>query len=385
MGLLLKNCIVLNPAKEERLEGKDLYLYEGKIKLLGEDISANDLSDDNLKTIDLSGHFVMPGLMDAHSHCGIHELDLGIEGNDTNETFSSINSHIRALDGFYYYDSAVMDALRSGVTTLCIAPGSLNVIGGQMAVIRTNGDIVDKNLLSSYCGLKAALGENTKRSRSIPQRATTRMGSAALLRETFYKAKDYENRRKKSDSVEFNLKYESLLRVLNREVPLRLHAHRADDIATGIRIAKEFNIKLVIEHATSAHLIADYLKENGVDVVAGPYLSTRTKPELVDRGWKNLPVLFEAGLKVALTVDHPVIPIDSLWVNALLAYKSGVSYWDTLKSVTSNPAEICGVEKNIGRVEKGYIADLTVWSADPIKFESKLLWVIQNGEIAFQA
>ena len=359
-------------------EKGDILIKDEKFKRIAQNISSKKESI----TYDLSGCVAIPGMIDAHSHCGLREMDSGRDCDDTNDGFGYNNAHLRAIDAFSYYDTALKDALNSGVTSICITPGSLNVINGQMAVVKTSGIILDKRIINPFCGMKAALGENAKGSGSV-NRPLSRMGIAASMREIFQETLNYIQEKKGKKIFKKELKYEALQQVLEHKIPLRIHAHRADDICTAIRISEEFNFPITLEHGTSAHLIADYIAERGIPVIAGPFLSTRKKSELVDRHFSAGGILENFGVKIALTVDHPVIPINSLLFNAILTYKAGMSYMGTLKAITINPAEICACSDRIGSIEKGKDADLIVFNGDPLDMNSRIVLVIQDGNIKF--
>lgn len=375
--MLLKNLKILTLAGRN-IECGAITVKQGKIT----GVTDKSTAGRDEATYDLTGCCAMPGLIDAHSHCGLHELDHGSECDDTNESFGYNNAHIRALDGFSYYDSALKDAVKGGVTSVCITPGSLNVINGQMSVVKTSGTIVDERIINPLCGIKAALGENTK-GKAFSTRPVSRMGIAASLREAIQETLNYISENKSKKNYKKNLKLEALRHVVENRIPLRVHAHRGDDICTAIRIADEFGLKITLEHGTSAHLLADYIAKKGIPVVAGPFLSTRKKSELVDRDITAAGILEKHGVKVALTVDHPVIPIESLLLNAVLAHKSGMSYLGALKAVTINAAEICGCSDRIGSIEKGKDADIIVFNGDPLDLRSRLVLVIQDGEIKY--
>jgi len=342
------------------------------------------------QVIDAKGGWVLPGFIDAHTHLGVCEEIYHFEGDDTNEMTDPVTPQVRALDGVNPEDEGLRDAIAGGVTTVFTAPGSGNVIGGTGLVMKTTGRVVDNMLVREPAGLKIAFGENPKRvygeDKKMPM---TRMGTAALLRESFVKAQNYlealEKGKEDPDELpERDLKMEPIVQVLKHEIPLRAHAHRADDIMTAVRIAREFKVDLVIEHCTEGHKVVEELLEAGVPAVVGPSLSNRAKVELKDLSFKTAGILARAGIKVALMTDHPVIPIQYLPVCAGLAVREGMSGEDALKALTINPAEILGVDHRVGSLAPGKDADIVIWSGSPLEVMSKPLLVMVEGEVAYK-
>ncbi|MCK5684948.1 amidohydrolase family protein [bacterium] len=376
--MLLKNLKIISMMRKD-FENGDIFIKNGKFKIISSGISNREQQ----KVYDFSGCTAIPGMIDAHSHCGLMEMDCGPEGDDSNDAFGYNNAHLRAIDGFSYYDSALSDAINVGVTSICITPGSINIINGQMAVVKTSGTIVDQRIINPFCGIKAALGENTKNPKVI-NRPQSRMGIAACMREAFQDTINYIHEKKRKKNFKTDLKFEALQFVIEKKIPLRVHAHRTDDICTAIRIADEFDISIILEHGTSAHLIANYIAEKGIPVVVGPILSSRRKSEVVDLHFSTCGILEKSGVKIAITTDHPVIPIQSLLYNAILAYKAGMSYFGTLKAITINPAEICDCSDRIGSIEKGKDADLVIFDGDPLDMNSNIVAVIQDGEFKYK-
>jgi imidazolonepropionase-like amidohydrolase len=326
---LIKNGRIMTMAGAVYNNGYVLF-DEGKIVRAGEDLEEirEQLQGINPEDIfDVEGGYVLPGFIDAHCHIGLWEDAVGFEGEDGNEMTDPVTPHLRAIDGVYHSDRAFEEARESGVTTVVTGPGSANVIGGQFAALKTYGRRIEDMILKEPVAMKVAFGENPKtvynEKRQMPM---TRMATAALLRENLLKTReykqlldDYNKDKENNDKPEFDMKLEALTKVLNREIPLKAHAHRADDILTAIRIAKEFGVRLTIEHCTEGHLIKDILVEEGVPVIVGPILTDRSKIELRNQNLKNAGILANAGVKVAIMTDHPCVPVQYL---CLCAYRS---------------------------------------------------------------
>jgi len=335
--------------------------------------------------IDAAGCVVTPGLIDAHSHIGIFEDGLGWEGNDANECTDPNTAEVRALDGINPADTAFAEALLGGVTTVQVGPGSGNVIGGEMLALKCVGTLADEMVLARPTGLKAALGENPKRVYgSQHKRPATRMGSAAVMRGALIKARDYLRKQeaakdKPDKQPDTDLKQEMIARVLRREIPLRIHAHRADDILTAIRIAEEFSIDISIEHSTEGHKIAEVLAQKGIPCTVGPSIYGRSKQETVDRSSATAGALAKAGVKVALICDHPIIPQQWLRIAAGMAIREGMTEQDALLACTRYPAEVIGVADRVGTLEPGKDADLVIWDGDPFEYLTQARCVLING------
>lgn len=397
--LLIKNGIVLTMAGENYDNGYIL-VDKGKILKIGSDITqldeiglkANSIDMDDIETIDAEGGYVLPGFIDAHCHIGLWEDSVGFEGEDGNEMTDPITPQLRAIDGIYHADRSFIEARESGITTVVTGPGSANVIGGQFAAIKTFGNRIEDMILKEPVAMKVAFGENPKtvyyEKRQTPM---TRMATAALLRESLIKAREYKkllddyfDDREKNDKPEFDMKLEALLRVLNRDIPLKAHAHRADDILTAIRIAKEFNLRLTIDHCTEGHLIKDILLSEGVPAIVGPTLMDRSKIELRNQSLKTPGVLSNAGIKVAIMTDHPCVPIQYLPLCAAIAVREGMDEYEALKAITINAAEISGISDRVGSLEVGKDADISIFRGHPLELKTKVASVIINGTVVLR-
>jgi imidazolonepropionase-like amidohydrolase len=338
---------------------------------------------DGYTAIDATGKWVLPGFIDAHAHVGVHEEAEGWAGNDTNEMTRPVTADVRALDAINPADLGFRDAIMGGVLSVNVNPGSGNPIGGQTVALRCWGRTVEEMLLREPAGLKSALGENPKRVYGERKETpSTRLGVAAVIRGAFVDALNYEAKLKnisvERPVVERDLKLEALLRVLHGEIPWRQHCHRADDIATAMRIAREFGYRLVIDHGTEAHLLADQIAAAGIPVVIGPLFTSRAKVELRNRSIANPGRLAAAGVEISLTTDHPVVPINFLVHQATLAVKEGLDRDVALRALTIHPARVIGCADRIGSLEAGKDADLVIWSGDPLD-------VMSRAEVAYSS
>lgn len=341
-----------------------------------------------LKLIDGQGGVLMPGMIDAHCHAGVHEEGIGWEGADYNEATGPVTPDMRTIDGINPEERGLKDALQGGVTAVCVVPGSANVIGGSATVIHTWGSsIVDQMVIANKVGMKCAFGENPKRVyRNKDKSPATRMATAAVMREWLTKARDYEAKKaraaEKGEHCDTDLKLEALLPVVKGEIPLRAHAHRADDIVTAVRIAEEYGVRIVIEHCTEGHKIADFLAAKGIPAIVGPTLSSRSKIEVKDKSFATPGILAKAGVTVALTMDHPVIPIENLPVVGAMVMKTGMTEEEALAAITLNPARILGLDSRLGSIEAGKDADVVLWSGHPFDVQSSVKKVWIGGEEA---
>lgn len=368
------------------LDSGSILIDAGKIVAVGSNMEIPA----GAEVINAQGKYVLPGIVDAHTHIGIFEEGIGFEGADGNEMTNPSTPQLRALDAINPLDKAFAGARAGGVTSLLVAPGSANVIGGQVLAMKTWGTVVDDMIIKEPLGLKIAFGENPKRVYSGQKKApSTRMAVAAILRENLIAAENYRAKMEKAiddpdKAPERDLKMEILVRVLKKEIPLRAHAHRADDITTAIRIAEEFNVNICIEHCTEGHLIADYLASKGVSAIIGPTMGTRPKVELVNTSFKTPGILFRAGVKVALTSDHPVFPVQQLPIQAALAHKDGLPEEEALKAITINPAQIMGIADRVGSIEVGKDADIVIFNGHPFDWKTQVEKTLIDGEIVYE-
>lgn len=338
---------------------------------------------DGADRVDATGSWVLPGFVESHGHVGVHEEGEGWSGNDTNEMTGPNGARLRALDGIDIEELGFRDALRGGVTTVVVKPGSGNPIGGRTVAIKTwGGRTVDEQILAADVSVKSALGENPKRVYGDKkQTPATRLGVAAVIRDAFVAAQSYAAKRDaaaaKDEPFERNLTHETLAAVLDGTLLWDQHCHRHDDIATAIRLAEEFGYQLVVNHGTEAHKIADVLAEKGIPVIFGPMLTSRSKVELRDRGIANLALIAGAGVTVAITTDHPVVPIDQLVLQATLAVREGLDPATALAALTLNPAAILRLDRRVGALEVGRDGDVVLWSGDPLTVGSRVqrVWI----------
>lgn len=383
--ILVKNGRILTMS-DGIIEKGDILIDGGKIVKIAKSIKA----DSDYEIIDAKNCYVMPGIIDAHCHIGMWEDAMGFEGADGNEATDPSTPQLRAIDAINPMDRCFTEAYENGVTCVCTGPGSANVIGGTFTVIKTKGKRVDSMILKETAAMKIAFGENPKSVYNDKhQMPTTRMGIAAVLRENLYKAEEYMKAKEKGavdedDMPEYDIKMESLLPVLKREIPLKAHAHRADDIFTAIRIAKEFGLKLTLDHCTEGHLIADELAAEGYPAIVGPTLGDRSKIELKELSFETASALSNAGVTIALMTDHPVIPVHYLPLCAALAVRAGLDEETALKAITINPAKILGVDDRVGSIETGKDADIVIFDRHPLDVQAKSKYVLINGEIAYK-
>ncbi len=365
-------------------EHGSILLEEGKIQAVGK-IQIDEKKED-LTVIDAKGNWVMPGLMEAHCHIGISEEKKGMEGDDCNENVEPVTPWLRGIDAINPMDAAFDDAVRAGITTVMAGPGSSNVVGGQFAVIKTKGRCIDDLILKAPAAMKVAFGENPKVNYSGQGKMpVTRMSIAGMLRQEIFAAKQYlENKESNAENFEEDFQYESWIPVLKKEIPIKAHVHRADDIFTALRIAKEFDLNITLDHCSEGHLIAEAIAKSGAPAIVGPDFASRNKIEVQNMAFKTAGILQKAGTLVAITTDHPVSIIKSLPLCAGMAVKAGLPLEEGLKAITINPAVICGVEDRVGSLEVGKDADVVIFSGNPMEVFTETLCTIIDGNIVYQ-
>ncbi len=333
------------------------------------------------ETIDLTDRFVTPGLIDAHTHLGLWEENVSAEDGDGNEISDPITPHLRAVDAINPFDVAFEKGLKGGVTTVAAGPGSANIIGGQWTIFKTYGKSMDDMVISYSSAMKCAFGENPKRLYGKAGNAPkTRMAIAAGLRSTIMGTIDYIKRREASENVPFDAKYEAMIPVIKKEMPLKIHAHRADDILTAIRIVKEFDLIMSLEHGTESHLIVDSVKAAGIPVITGPTFGINSKMELSNKTFDTPRILSEAGVPFAIMTDHPVHPLYSLIMWATLAHKAGLKKAEALRAITLYPAQILNIDDRVGAIAAGKDADFVVWDKDPFDIMANVVEVWVDGK-----
>ena len=366
------------------IEQGTVLISDGRIAAVGGSVQIPD----GAEVIDAAGAWILPGFIDAHAHVGVSEEAEGWAGQDTNEMTEPVTAQVRAIDAINPADMGFRDAISGGVLAVNVNPGSGNPIGGQTVALKCWGRTVDQMVLRQPSGMKSALGENPKRVYGDQKKTpSTRLGTAAVIRGALVAAANYleridaEARKPEADRkpVERDLKLEALGLVLRKQIPWRQHCHRADDIATAIRIADEFGYDLVIDHGTEAHLLADLIAARGTPVIIGPLFTSRSKVELRNRSLANPGRLAKAGVTIAITTDHPVVPINFLVHQASLAVKDGLDRETALRALTINPARIAGIDERLGSIEPGKDADLVVWSGDPLDVLSRAVRVLVDG------
>lgn len=385
--LLLKNGNVMTMAGPAFVG--DVAIENGKIVAVGQSLSYSDA-----EVRDVTGMTVMPGIVDPHCHIGMWEDAMGFEGADGNECTNPITPELRAIDAINPYDRCFEEAVAGGVTTCVTGPGSANVIGGQFVAIKTYGDSVDDMVLRFPVAVKAAFGENPKRVyNGKNQTPSTRMATAALMRKALIEAQEYNEKleRGKADPEkmpERNLGKEILARVIRRELPMKIHAHRADDILTAIRICREFKLRYTLDHCTEGYLITDKLKEalseDCEGIIVGPLLTDRSKIELKNLSFKAPKVLEQEGIEYAMMTDHPVTPEQYLPICTAVAVREGASEEGALKAITINAAKITGIADRVGSIEVGKDADIAVFSGHPFDFRSRCVLTLVNGKVAHE-
>lgn len=375
--MLIKNGMVFDAIHPEAYQA-DILIQDGKIAAIGPDLSGD------AEVVDATGLFIYPGFIDAHSHLGLDGDGIGYEGRDYNEMNDIVTPHLRGIDGFKPMQATLRRAALAGVTCVCTGPGSANVLGGTFVAVKTKGIRADKMIVKDPIAMKCAFGENPKRCYA-DKCDSSRMTTAAKLREMLFKAREYMDKREAaqgdaSKSPAFDMKLEALLPVLRRELPLKAHAHATEDIFTALRIAREFNVLITLEHVTEGHLIADELAHENVPVAVGPSLTDASKFELRHKTFETPGVLAKAGLRVSIITDAPVIPQEYLPLCAGLAVKSGMDRLEALRAITINPALHAGIADHVGSIEVGKDADLLLTDGDPLEVSTTVKAVYIDGE-----
>ena len=357
------------------IEQGTILLDGAKIAAVGTDVAIPA----EAQVIDVEGRIVTPGFIDAHTHIGIDEEIHQPIGDDCNEMTEPNTAELRAMDAINYRDLGCQDAVKAGITTVMITPGSANVFGGLVAVMKTAGRTYKEMLLNGEAGLKMAFGENPKRVYGEKDKTpSTRMATMAIARQGFYEAKEYL--KKSEEDREFSLQTEHIAKALDGGIPVRAHAHRADDIMTAIRLRDEFHLDLVVEHCTDGHLIVDELKEAGVPVAVGPSLSNRAKVEMENVTFRTPGVLASAGIDVAIITDAPCTPIQYLPICAGMAMREGMTEEDAFKALTIVPAKILKVDDRLGSLTVGKDADVVVWNNHPMEIMGRPEMVFVSGK-----
>ena len=377
--LCIKNGRIHDLVKEEPYVA-DILVKDGKIAAIGEHLEVA-----GAEVMDASGRDVYPGFVDAHSHLGLDGYGIGFEGQDYNEGSDPCTPQLRGIDSFNPMDPTVNMAAMGGVTCVGTGPGSANVLGGTFFAVKTTGRCVDDMVVKDPVAMKCAFGENPKRFYK-GRGNEVRMATAAHLREMLLKASDYKERKEAAgdDPLKrpaFDMKLEALIPVLNREIPLKAHAHQANDILTAIRIAKEFHVKLTLEHTTEGNLIVDELVKAGYACAVGPSLGHATKFELQNKTWTTPGVLAKAGCQVSIITDAPVTPQKYLSLCAAMAVRAGMEPYEALKAITISPAKHLGIEDRVGSLEVGKDADILIFSGDPLDGISLPDQVLIDGKL----
>ena len=361
--LLIKNAKIMTMAEIDYDCGCVLIDDNGKIALVAETIEENE----GMTVIDAEGRLVTPGCVEAHCHIGVHNSAVRWEGMDFNERSDPLTPHMRAIDGINPIDETFDLAIQHGVTSACTGPGSANVVGGTFAAIKLAGKRVDDMIIKNPVAMKCAFGENPKSVFGQSGKApVTRMATAAMLRELLFKSRNYLAAKEAGKEPAFDMKLEAMIPVMKKEIPLKAHAHRADDIFTSIRIAKEFDLKLTLDHCTDGALIADELAREGYPAFVGPSFGHKTKVELKNKDFTTPSVLHAAGIAVSIITDAPVIPLEYLPLCAGLAHSAGLAYEEAWKAITINPATHTGIGDRVGSIEAGKDGDVVIWNADPL-------------------
>lgn len=382
--IAIVNGRIFTAEEDEVLEGGSILIKDGRIEEVGYDLYIPE----GTECIDAEGACVYPGFVDAHSHIGMVEEAMGWEGEDENERTGALQPELRAIDGVNPMDPHFTAALAAGVTTVATGPGSANVVGGTFLAMKTYGRRVDDMVIKDPVAMKVAFGENPKRvyGKTRDGAPMTRMGIAAALRKLLTEAQSYREKRIRTVGkapVDFRL--EAMVPVLDGEIPLKVHAHRADDIFTAIRIAEEFHLSLTLDHCTEGHLISRELKDAGYPCIIGPSFGFKTKVELREKSFATTVALAREGIPFAIMTDCPVIPEDQLPLCAAFGVKAGLDPYEALNAITINPAKILGIHRQVGSIARGKDGDLSIWDGNFLEdFYAKPLYTIVEGKVVFK-
>ena len=373
--MLFKNATIYT-MEQEPFVG-DFKIDKGVFTEVGKNLTANEGED----VQDLNGLFVFPGLVESHCHLGMEETAIRFEGDDVNEITDPITPNMRGIDGCNPMDETIESALKGGVTTVAAGPGSANVLGGTFFAYKTKGNCIDEMSIQNPIAMKAAFGENPKRCYQ-GKKIDTRMQISALLRETLEKTKEYLAKKEAGKDVAYDQKLEAMIPVVKRELPLKCHAHRADDILTAIRIAKEENIKITLDHVTDARCILPQIKESGFPCICGPALTHKSKFELANMSFETPNELYKAGILFSIITDSPVIPQQYLSLSAALAAKAGLPEYEAIKAITINPAKILGLDNRVGSIKVGKDADFVICTKNILDTQNEIQSVYVDGKKA---
>ena len=373
--MLFKNATIYT-MEQDPFVG-DFRIDKGVFTEVGKNLTANEGED----VQDLNGLYVFPGLVESHCHLGMEETAIRFEGDDVNEITDPITPNMRGIDGCNPMDETIESALKGGVTTVAAGPGSANVLGGTFFAYKTKGNCIDEMTIENPIAMKAAFGENPKRCYQ-GKKIDTRMQISALLRETLEKTKEYLAKKEAGKDVAYDQKLEAMTPVVKRELPLKCHAHRADDILTAIRIAKEENIKITLDHVTDARSILPQIKESGFPCICGPALTHKSKFELANMSFETPNELYKAGILFSIITDSPVIPQQYLSLSAALAAKAGLPEYEAIKAITINPAKILGLDNRVGSIKVGKDADFVICTKNILDTQNEITAVYVDGKKA---
>lgn len=372
------------------MEDGVIHIVNGKIAEIGTRDEVAVHPADHERILEVDRGIIMPGIIEAHCHMGITEEKKAMEGDDCNETVNPITPWLRAVDAINTMDAAFDDAVRAGITSAMVGPGSSNVVGGQFAFLKTKGRRIDDLIVRAPAAMKVAFGENPKVNYSGQGKSpSTRMAIAGMLRQELFEAREYFRRKEKAkaDGETFREDFtkECWIPVLRREIPLKAHVHRVDDIFTAVRIAREFGLNVTLDHCSEGHLIAEELAAEGFPAIVGPDLASRSKIEVQNMAFKTVGILNKAGVMTAVTTDHPVSLIQSLPLCAGMAVKAGLDLEEGYRSITIYPARICGVDDRVGSLEVGKDADIAIYTGNPMEVFTETLYTIIDGQIVYDS